>query len=349
MTKSILFSPLYGLGDVIMTTPAIKLLKDTLKDSVEISFVTMTKVSYAILSNNPYIDKLLYIPMLGKKIEGIKQYIEYIPFKYDIIINPYPSNRLEYNIFSFLSFAKKRIGHRYIHCDFTQLNWLKNLTVKESEELHCVEENVRLLEFLGVRADEIPPMQIYLKPEEVSKGQRISFLSNKKLKVGIHTGSSSFKNHKNRRLPKEVFLEVVNSFPDIVFFVFGTNEEKKENLFLKRNSIHGNVILIENYPIRLVASIMKNLNLFISNDSGLMHLAAAVGLPVVAIFGPTNPKWVKPWKVKHKIVKLNLDCSPCFVYSPKPLECTRKNEKFKCIKDITGEMVIKAVEELLNA
>ena len=94
---------------------------------------------------------------------------------------------------------------------------------------------------------------------------------------------------------------------------------------------------------------MKNLDLFVSNDSGLMHLAAAVGLPVVAIFGPTNPKWVKPWKVNSKIVKLNLDCSPCFVYSPKLLMCARKKEEFKCIRDITPEMVINAIKEMLNA
>jgi ADP-heptose:LPS heptosyltransferase len=97
--------------------------------------------------------------------------------------------------------------------------------------------------------------------------------------------------------------------------------------------------------VRQAAALMKKCSLFISNDSGPMHMAAAVGVPTVAIFGPTNPVWVKPWGVKHRIVRLGLPCSPCFRYSPAPLKCAAHID-FACLKDIDVDQVHKACLDL---
>jgi heptosyltransferase-2 len=79
-----------------------------------------------------------------------------------------------------------------------------------------------------------------------------------------------------------------------------------------------------------------------------MHVASAMKLKVAAIIGPTNPNYISPWKTEHRIVTLDLECAPCFFYSPRPLICTRTDVKYKCIKELTVEMVYKTVEELLN-
>jgi len=96
-----------------------------------------------------------------------------------------------------------------------------------------------------------------------------------------------------------------------------------------------------------VAAAIKNIDLFIANDSGLMHLAAATGTPVVALFGPTNPYYVRPWGVSYRVVRTDSDCSPCFYYSPRPLKCTSKNE-FRCFRDLPVSNVQDAVERLLS-
>jgi ADP-heptose:LPS heptosyltransferase len=80
-----------------------------------------------------------------------------------------------------------------------------------------------------------------------------------------------------------------------------------------------------------------------------MHIASALQLKVVAIIGPTNVNYIYPWKTEHKIVGLNLDCAPCFIYSPLPLVCSRNDVKFKCIKELDVERVYKAVKEFLNS
>jgi heptosyltransferase-2 len=344
----VLISPMYGIGDTLLITPAIKVLKKSRPD-IQLTCLTFQKPAYDILFNNPYIDQLEFFPFLKKsKIEGLIYILKNYTGKFDVTLNFYPTNRLEYNLFAFFTFSKERLGHSYIKKNFSQLNFLKNKKIKESYHLHCVEENIKLLEFLDIHCEDIPAMEIYLTEKEMEEGRKyLDSLSVKRIKIGIHTGSSNFKNHYHRRWPKEKFLELINELKDFDFILFGTEEEKEENLFILNNSIHNNVKLVENKTIREVAAIIKNLSLFLSNDSGLMHLASTVGIPVVAIFGPTNPNWVRPWKVKHKVVRLDLSCSPCFYYSPKPLYCKIK-EKFKCIREIEVEMVKKAICELLE-
>lgn len=93
---------------------------------------------------------------------------------------------------------------------------------------------------------------------------------------------------------------------------------------------------------------MKRCNVFVTNDSALMHIASALGLKVVAIIGPTNEYYIHPWKTEYKIASLYLDCSPCFFYSPKPLTCSRTDVKFKCIKELSVDMVLNKVNEFIN-
>ena len=84
-----------------------------------------------------------------------------------------------------------------------------------------------------------------------------------------------------------------------------------------------------------------------TNDSGLMHIAAAMETPVVAILGPTNKNFIYPWRVKHALARLSLPCSPCFYYSPKPLSC-KLNESYKCITDLGASEVSQALNEVLE-
>jgi len=94
---------------------------------------------------------------------------------------------------------------------------------------------------------------------------------------------------------------------------------------------------------------MQRLKLFVSNDSSLMHIAGALELPTVAIFGPTNETYVHPWKTRYAIVQTGIECRPCFVYSPKPLTCYRADpaEHFICVRAIEVERVMGEVKGLL--
>ncbi|MBF0557406.1 MAG: glycosyltransferase family 9 protein [Nitrospirae bacterium] len=344
---NIIVLPLYGIGDVLMTTPALKVLKTHLKDC-RITYLNMFRSTYEVLRNNPNIDSLLHFPFLEKSALETLRYALPLRGKFDCSINFYPSNRRQYNMLAYLIGARTRIGHHYLHLDNRELNFLKNRTVTEDPRLHNVEENMRLLEFLGIKADTVPPMEIFLSPEEDNKGEVLIGPSPAAIKIGVHAGTSIFKGHANKRWPRENFVELINRLPEYGFYLFGDKDEEEANAFISDSvADRQRIIMINGAPIREVAAAIKKLDLFIANDSGLMHLAAACGTPVVALFGPTNPDLVRPWGINHRVVRLDSDCSPCFYYSPRPLKCVSPNE-YACIRGLPVSAVGDAVEQLLS-
>lgn len=92
--------------------------------------------------------------------------------------------------------------------------------------------------------------------------------------------------------------------------------------------------------LREMASVFKYCKLFVGNDSGPMHVAAAVGVPVVGLFGPGEFERFKPWGVNHEVIGLGLSCSPCS-------ENCIYNEP-RCIKGITVSQVKRSISRLLN-
>lgn len=348
--EKILITPLVGMGDTLMTTPALELLKKHRPDC-EITFFTMSQSTHAIMLNNPHIDHLDYYPIKAIHfLQGTFYVFNSFFMRFDTCINFYPSNRSAYNLFSLLTGAKKRIGHAYTKMNFSQLNWLKNNIIKEDTRLHCVEENVRLLSYFGISADkqDIPATKIYLTDEERAAGTDFAKQIKRYPLIGIHAGTSTFKNHAHRRWPKENFVQLINQLPDAHFVLFGALDEIKINQEIKASADNSErVTICTGKTIREVAAIIGELDLFVSNDSGLMHIAAAMDTPTVSILGPTNPNFIYPWHVKHSIVRLGLTCSPCFSYSPKPLRC-RLQGKYTCLVQLPVESVVNAVKGLLG-
>ena len=351
MKNKIIISPLIGIGDVLMTTPALEIIKKN-RPELEITYCAMSKGIYDVLERNPNIDNLVYYPFMGKKsLPTLFRFLKEQSCRYSKNLNFYPSNRLHYNIVSLLTCAPQRIGHTYLRMNFSQLNWLKNRTITEDDTLHCVEENIRLLKFLdiNVSADSIPPMNIYLNNQEIESGINYrKSIAPSKCCIGVHAGTSVMKGHAARRWSKENFSKVINNVKDAHFLLFGTKEELGANQFICDNTEPGRVTFVNSKTIREVAAIIRACDFFCSNDSGLMHLAAAVATPVIALIGPTNPLYIKPWKVTHKIISAATPCCHCFKYSPKPLICT-SDEKFQCLEEITVEMVEKEIRAFIDS
>lgn len=91
--------------------------------------------------------------------------------------------------------------------------------------------------------------------------------------------------------------------------------------------------------LREVCGVLKRCSVFVTNDSGLMHLAAALGTPVVAIFGSTSPKWTAPLGEDHVVVRKEVSCSPCF-----RRECPERT--YECLEEIEVEKVFAEVKRL---
>ena len=94
-----------------------------------------------------------------------------------------------------------------------------------------------------------------------------------------------------------------------------------------------------------LGALMARCRLFIGGDSGPMHLATAVGLPVVAIFGRSDPTWSGPWGEGHLIVRAELDCSPC--RGMPHHRWWQRCRTYRCLDQISTDQVTAAVERML--
>ena len=145
--------------------------------------------------------------------------------------------------------------------------------------------------------------------------------------------------------PVERFISLgkalVERFKDCHILVFGTNKEESVAEDIcgpigeRGRNLAGKTSLAE------AMGLISRLDLLVTNDSGLMHTGAALGVPLVAIFGSTNPVTTGPWSANSVIVRHELPCSPCLKRS-----CPTD---FKCLLGIEVEEVLQACLQQLKA
>ena len=119
----------------------------------------------------------------------------------------------------------------------------------------------------------------------------------------------------------------------------GPGEEVFASEIAKR--VRGTVILL-GLSIPELAELIRGARLYVGNDSGPMHLAAAVGTPVVAIWGSSDSRRWRPWATTHRVVQNPFECNPCPGY-----RCLVAESPL-CVESVTSTQVNAAVEELLG-
>lgn len=349
----ILVIALSGIGDALMFTPALKLLRKSLPNA-QIDALVMYNGAKEIYESNHNLNNVIHFNFLQEGVFKSLKFLFQIRKKYDASINVYPANRKEYNIINYFIGAKKRAGVVYLRKDRSNLGYLNNIRVVENDNVHNVQTNIKLCEVIvGKKFFEEPELEYSLCENQIAEAEKFFTdleISSNDLVIGFHPGCATLKNHIKRRWEPEKFAELGKKLIErhsARILIFGGPEENdlKEKIFSLIGSDKVKIINAES--LTLSTAILKRCNVFVTNDSSQMHIAAALGLKVVAIIGPTNQKYIYPWKTEYKIVSLNLDCSPCFFYSPKPLICSRTDLQFKCIKELTVDMVYKSTVEFL--
>lgn len=345
---------LSGIGDALMYTPVITQLKKQ-NPNLEIDALVMFNGVKEMYSRLEEIDNVYHHDFMNSSPFTVLKNVLGYRGKYDYTISIYPSNRKEYNIIQFLIGAKKRAGVKYLRKGNENLSWLNNITITEDDSLHNVETNIKLTEKLfDITLTDVPTLNFPLIESDIEFSKNYLVTNNIEkddFVVGFHAGCATLKNHINRRWAPEKFATLAKKLifeKDAKILIFGGPEENdlKDNIIKHVDS--NNIISVKSNNLAESAAVMKRCNIFVSNDSGLMHIASAMQLKVVALIGPTNPNYIHPWKTEHKIASNNLDCAPCFYYSPKHLSCSRTDLQFKCIKELEVQKVYNELEGLLN-
>jgi heptosyltransferase II len=172
-------------------------------------------------------------------------------------------------------------------------------------------------------------------PEERSRNAE-KFLRNTGVRPGvvrIAIGAGASYGSAKCWLPSR-FAEVANrlqSEPDADIILFGTAAEASVSAAISSEMRRPPIDLTGKTSIADLAALLSQCHLFIGNDSGAMHVAAAVGLPIVAVFGPTDPFGTAPVTPRCSIVRQRPYCSPCFL--------RRCPTDHRCMTAISAEMV----------
>ena len=373
--KIIIFFPV-GIGDSLMFTPIISYLKSksSIMDNYEIDALVMNPATEEILKNNNtnFFANIHFINFLKQPIlSSLKEVFRLRKNNYNKSILIFPANLYKYQIIHFLLGAKKRYSHTYLLNSSLDLYWLSNIRIDEDRSLHSTEENYKLIEkvfnildrdntkdkndknnemSIKLNDDSFKFADRYLKKLETDSDNDIQY-------IGIHTGSDTFKNLIHKRWNKEYFIDLIQLIKDkytnpLHFLLFGISDEIEVNEYIEEKLIAKDlkikITVVKNTSFLESAALISKCSFFISNDSGLMHTAAALDIPVLSIFGPTNENYTKPLTGNHivSIIK-NCNCRPCFEYSKFSLICN-ETKQYRCMVDLVPKIVFEDFNKLYN-
>jgi len=349
--KRILVFCLPGIGDALLFTPAFRALKQRLPDA-HVTALAMFAGTRDILLNNPHVDEVILFDFIQ---EGVVRSLRFVwglrQRGFDVSILGYPSNRLEYNVIARLIGAKMRVGHRYRELDRVCGNWLNTDRVAEDDALSNIEENLRLASV--VTGMQHTDARVEFNLDKEARAYAVRWLWERKLTgrtlIGFHPGGSTRKNHRNKRWAAEQYVElgrVLARDCDAAILVFGGADETAECKEIA-GGVGADAHVVNTMDLRKTCALVNSCAHFVSNDSALMHLAGAMGVPTTGIFGPTSAPWVRIPDTPREEVTLGLDCQPCFRYSPRHLNC--KHGDFRCLASLGTERVAEVVKAALAA
>jgi ADP-heptose:LPS heptosyltransferase len=273
--------------------------------------------------------------------------------QYDLCIATY-TTPIPYFIEAVRS-SRIRLGHRIRSQKWyrPRANFLLNLsrpvlqTVDEREPYR----HYRLAQALGIQLQNRQPEPRILVGEaaQESAAQFIASrgLSTKRL-IGVHIGVSAAMSWK--KWPDERWAEVLSTVDDEnTFFLFFGSSYESDQIVAASARVRSHATEVLDQPIELVAALLLRCELLLSNDSGLGHLAVALGTPTLRIFGPSDHYGCEPFSGPHVTLYRDLTCSPCMNLGIiksgyNVLTCGHRN----CLNLITVNDVLQSATTLLK-
>ncbi len=340
-----------GLGDVLMTTPAVRSFKKSFPHSIV--YLAVGKSNIPVLKNNPYVDHIIGVDdrhllsgnTYEKSTEAWRLQRIFRRLGPDEIFVLHRDWR--YNFLAYLSGCKNRFGFR------RDLNGsFLTKSVNNNRSQHEIEKYLSVFSLKEGFAQDGTAMELFPSAADVTRTE--SFfreLSTHQLWVAIAPGGAS--NIKMemaiKRWPLECYKELVNLLLSAGFSILligGASDcrftKKISNNFIGKQVIDCAGIL----SIQCTYLALKRCSILITHDSGPMHIGACVGLPIISVFGPTNPKEYAPLDIDNCFCfwgGQTLSCSPCYKHGSFP-KCYHK----KCMYKTTPEMVFSKAKEILE-
>ena len=346
--NNILVVRLSSLGDVLMCIPAVKAIRDLYPDA-HISWLAEGSVA-EFLASQEFIDEVIRFPRAAvsrglSRGRMIKAHRAFAPCrqqlktrKYDLIVDFHGIAKSV--LLSMVARGKRKIGFGSTFAKEKSHFFYHDKIESKDKRIHKVERNMLIAAHLGHRG---PAPQAGLKVSAEAGAyidEYLAQLNHPSPLFAVNPFSSAGTDFK--RWPLERYAELARRIKDELggrtIVLWGPGEEK-EAAHLVEMAGDGTTMACPTTIPQLFA-LLQRTNLYIGGDTGVMHLAAGAGVPVVAIFGPTDVKINGPYGKGHLVIRQELSCSPC-----KKKDCRER----QCIVNISAEEVFQAVSSIYHA
>lgn len=339
----ILVMEYWNLGDIVMMSPFLRCLRVQYPDA-SITLLTSPKCA-PLIEKQGLVDEVICVRIPWA--QHYSRWRKYNPFsllwlelmrtvkhlhaqRFDLAFTARADIRE--NLLLWLARVARRVGYAFGGGGFL----LTDIAIPDLQHPHFSRRWLRLLEHLEKPALARPP-SLRVTPEEEAFARQ--YLEERGIQdgeflIGIHPGARSLL----RQWGEENFMTLAKrlqqQFPiKTVWF----QDPNQSPTLADRNQLQPLSL-----PLRQFMAVLSKCQLFICNDSGPMHIATAFGVPVVAVFGPTEPAWFGPLgKENHVVIQPGFWCRPCFDY------CIF--DQPYCLRAISVEAVFEASAEALNS
>lgn len=352
----ILVISLAGIGDTLFATPLIHELRANFP-AARIDALVLWPGAKDLLEGNPHLNSLYQKNLIkAGKAESVRFLWQLRKEKYDLSINTHPQSRIHYRAVARMINARVRVSHQYDNS--TGLDrFLINRTLKQDYGKHAVENNLALLELAGAK-----PMlprhayEIFLAPADLQWAQDFTAQHNwtGRKRLGIHVGSGGTKNLTLRRWPIDRYLELLKELrrihPELQILLFGGPEEERDHQRIQAQASGDQVVVAKTRSLRQAAALLKQCDLFLSVDTALMHVAAAMQVPkLVVIETPTWNKPIEPYNHPFVLIKNPAVAGRNLEYYRYDGHGIRGSpaEVLRCMTSVTVESVCRTIHGLL--
>lgn len=289
---------LAGIGDTIFATPFIHELRANFP-AATIDALVLWRGAKDVLESNPHLKRVVQHDLLAEPLPSALRFISQLRAEgYDASFNTHPQSRIHYRIVARMIGARTRVSHSYHGSPLVDRLLINRLRPQDYHR-HAVENNLALLELFGA-APKLKDhgYELYLSAAEQDGALR--YLAENQLsdrrRLGIHVGSGGTKNLALRRWPLANYLELIRQLtarrPELALMLFGGPEEIKAHEQLAAQTDPRRVFFPPTKNLRQTAALVRHCHAFLSVDTSLMHVAAAMRVPGQVVI--ETPSWNKP-------------------------------------------------------
>ncbi|MEX1112619.1 MAG: glycosyltransferase family 9 protein [Candidatus Andersenbacteria bacterium] len=306
-SKNVIFLALSGIGNLLMQLPTIEAFKKA-NPQARVTVWVAPRGTKAIAESCSYIDSVIEAPIKASPAEHMRMSWKLARHRFDTGIVLSPGQLVKSATYLFLAGVPTRIGNAYLFQGRSESGFLLTHAITEDPDLHDIEQNLRLLEPLevptqkswgksyhfNVPAEHVTKAQEYLSSQDIPSDRKL---------VAIHAGSAPAFLWK--RWPLDRFAAVARTLineQNVHILLLGGPDEEDQKEQLHQLIGLPNITNVST-PLLTTAAILQQSSYLLTNDSGIMHLAAAVGTPVFGLYGPTDEKKTGPRGDKSIVIR----------------------------------------------